>query len=127
MTKPLSTSTLLGTERGTSGNAREKTRAHTSNRFRAVVVCHRANWSSGSNGLRGAGRRGRATGSHECGGDRAGGREKVYEAANADEAIELLERNPDVTLLFTDIDMPGTVDGLKLAESTSAGREFVWS
>jgi CheY-like chemotaxis protein len=42
--------------------------------------------------------------------------DKVYEAANADEAIEVLERNPDVTLLFTDIDMPGTVDGLELAE-----------
>lgn len=42
--------------------------------------------------------------------------DEVYDAANADEAIEVLERKSDVTLLFTDIDMPGTVDGLELAD-----------
>ncbi len=41
----------------------------------------------------------------------------VYEAANADQAIRLLETHPDVRALFTDIDMPGSMDGLKLAEA----------
>jgi two-component system, response regulator PdtaR len=40
---------------------------------------------------------------------------KVYEAYNADEAIQLLEANPDIELVFTDVDMPGSMDGVKLA------------
>ena len=40
---------------------------------------------------------------------------KVYEASNADAAITLLQAHPDIRLLFTDIDMPGSIDGLKLA------------
>jgi two-component system, response regulator PdtaR len=40
---------------------------------------------------------------------------KVYEADNADEAIRLLEANPDIQLIFTDVDMPGSMDGVKLA------------
>lgn len=39
----------------------------------------------------------------------------TFEARNADEAILLLEQNPDIRVLFTDIDMPGSMDGLKLA------------
>jgi CheY-like chemotaxis protein len=39
----------------------------------------------------------------------------VLEAANADEAIALLERHGSIHLVFTDIDMPGSMDGLKLA------------
>lgn len=39
----------------------------------------------------------------------------VYEAANADQAIRLLERHHDIRILFTDIDMPGSMDGLRLA------------
>ena len=39
----------------------------------------------------------------------------VLEAGNADAAIELLEARLDIALLFTDIDMPGSMDGLKLA------------
>ena len=39
----------------------------------------------------------------------------VYEAATADEAIHLLEIHPPISVLFTDIDMPGSMDGLKLA------------
>lgn len=39
----------------------------------------------------------------------------VIEAANADEAIEILEARRDITVLFTDIQMPGTMDGLRLA------------
>jgi CheY-like chemotaxis protein len=40
---------------------------------------------------------------------------EVVEAANADEAIAILERRLDITVLFTDIQMPGSMDGLKLA------------
>ena len=39
----------------------------------------------------------------------------VFEAGNADEAIEILEARTDIHLVFTDIDMPGSMDGLKLA------------
>lgn len=39
----------------------------------------------------------------------------ALEAGNADEAIAILEERPDVRLVLTDIDMPGTMDGLKLA------------
>ncbi len=41
----------------------------------------------------------------------------VLEAANADEAIRLLEQRPEIRILFTDIDMPGSMDGLKLSEA----------
>jgi CheY-like chemotaxis protein len=41
----------------------------------------------------------------------------VLEAADADEAVALLESRPDISLLFTDIDMPGSMDGLKLAHA----------
>ena len=40
---------------------------------------------------------------------------EVFEAANADEAIALLEQHPSIHLLFTDIDMPGSMDGLRLS------------
>lgn len=39
----------------------------------------------------------------------------VLEATNAYEAIQMLERNSDVRVIFTDIDMPGSMNGLKLA------------
>jgi CheY-like chemotaxis protein len=39
----------------------------------------------------------------------------VVEATNADEAIALLESRPDITVVFTDIEMPGSIDGLELA------------
>jgi DNA-binding NtrC family response regulator len=38
----------------------------------------------------------------------------VFEAENADRAIELLELHPEIGLVFTDIEMPGSMDGLKL-------------
>lgn len=40
---------------------------------------------------------------------------RVFEAANADQAVAILENEPSIRILFTDIDMPGTMDGLKLA------------
>jgi two-component sensor histidine kinase/ActR/RegA family two-component response regulator len=39
------------------------------------------------------------------------------EAVNADEAIAILESRSDIALLFTDIQMPGSMDGLKLAHA----------
>jgi CheY-like chemotaxis protein len=39
----------------------------------------------------------------------------VIEAANADEAIAILETRSDIAVVFTDIQMPGSMDGLKLA------------
>jgi CheY-like chemotaxis protein len=42
---------------------------------------------------------------------------EVVAAANADEAIEILETRHDITVIFTDIQMPGSMDGLKLARA----------
>jgi two-component system, response regulator PdtaR len=39
----------------------------------------------------------------------------VIEASNADEAVAILEAVPDITAVFTDIQMPGEMDGLLLA------------
>ena len=39
----------------------------------------------------------------------------VVIAVNADHAISILENRLDIHLVFTDIDMPGSMDGLKLA------------
>lgn len=40
---------------------------------------------------------------------------EALEAANADEAIKILECRSDIRVIFTDIDMPGSMDGLLLA------------
>ena len=40
---------------------------------------------------------------------------EVIEAADAAQAISLLESVPDIKAVFTDIHMPGSMDGLKLA------------
>jgi CheY-like chemotaxis protein len=40
---------------------------------------------------------------------------EVVQAANADEAIAILTARTDIHVVFTDIQMPGTMDGLKLA------------
>ncbi len=37
------------------------------------------------------------------------------EARDADEAIALLEARTDIRIVFTDVDMPGSMSGLKLA------------
>lgn len=39
----------------------------------------------------------------------------VLEASNADEAIAILEVRADIRIVFTDVDMPGSMDGIKLA------------
>jgi CheY-like chemotaxis protein len=41
----------------------------------------------------------------------------ALEASDADEAVGLLESRPDIAVLFTDINMPGSMDGLKLAHA----------
>src|SRR5580658_2260193 len=40
---------------------------------------------------------------------------RMIEAVNSDQALELLEADSDIQLLFTDVNMPGTIDGLALA------------
>jgi CheY-like chemotaxis protein len=40
---------------------------------------------------------------------------EAVEARNADEAIRILGARTDIRVVFTDVDMPGTMDGLKLA------------
>ena len=39
----------------------------------------------------------------------------MYEAGSADAAIALLELDAEIRLIFTDVNMPGSMDGLKLA------------
>lgn len=40
---------------------------------------------------------------------------EVVEAWSADEAVAILESRSDIRVVFTDVDMPGSMDGLKLA------------
>jgi DNA-binding NtrC family response regulator len=44
----------------------------------------------------------------------------AVEAENADAALKLLENRDDVRLLFTDIQMPGSCDGMDLARQVHA-------
>ncbi len=39
------------------------------------------------------------------------------EAVDADEAVAILKSRSDIALLFTDIQMPGSMDGLRLAQT----------
>ena len=41
----------------------------------------------------------------------------VLESASAEEALTLLETRSDVQVLFTDVNMPGALDGLGLAQT----------
>lgn len=41
----------------------------------------------------------------------------AVQANDADEAIAILEARKDIRIVFTDIEMPGTMDGLKLARA----------
>ena len=41
----------------------------------------------------------------------------AVEAVSADEALSILESRSDISLLFSDIQMPGSMDGLKLAHA----------
>ena len=41
----------------------------------------------------------------------------VLEAGNADEALRILEATPAVRVVFSDVEMPGSLDGLGLARN----------
>lgn len=40
---------------------------------------------------------------------------EALEASDADEAIRILESRSDIDLVFTDVQMPGAMDGIKLS------------
>lgn len=40
---------------------------------------------------------------------------QVFEAGNAEEAIGILAANPSIQVVLTDVQMPGSMDGVKLA------------
>ena len=40
---------------------------------------------------------------------------EVVEAGSADDAVDELQRHPDIRLIVTDVDMPGSMDGIRLA------------
>ncbi len=42
----------------------------------------------------------------------------LFEVASADAALAMLERHDEITIVFTDIHMAGTMDGLELAALT---------
>jgi YesN/AraC family two-component response regulator len=41
---------------------------------------------------------------------------EAFEAANAEEALKVIDEHPEIRVLFTDVNMPGPVDGIRLAE-----------
>ena len=41
----------------------------------------------------------------------------ILQAADADEALEILQVRGDIRVIFTDIHMPGSMDGLRLAHA----------
>lgn len=47
---------------------------------------------------------------------------RTYEAGQADEAMAVLADHPEITVLFTDINMPGEADGLDLAGQVHGAR-----
>lgn len=50
---------------------------------------------------------------------------EVLEATNADEALQIFEIRSDVALLFTDVEMPGSIDGYALARWVRVHRPAV--
>jgi len=40
----------------------------------------------------------------------------VVEAANADDALQILECHPEIGIVLSDVSMPGSMDGLRLAK-----------
>ncbi|KRE13883.1 hypothetical protein ASE63_17905 [Bosea sp. Root381] len=46
---------------------------------------------------------------------------EALEAAHADDAIAILKSRQDVAVVFTDIEMPGSMDGIKLAHVIRTG------
>src|SRR4028119_634769 len=50
---------------------------------------------------------------------------KVHEADDADEALRILAEHPEVSLLFTDVDLKGDTNGLVLARDVHDARPDV--
>lgn len=50
---------------------------------------------------------------------------RVFEAAEVDEAIAVLDSQPDIDIVFTDVNMPGDRDGLDLARWLNINRPRV--
>jgi two-component system, response regulator PdtaR len=46
---------------------------------------------------------------------------ETIEAAHADAAIAILSSRSDIAAVFTDIEMPGSMDGMKLAHAVREG------
>jgi DNA-binding NtrC family response regulator len=44
----------------------------------------------------------------------------IHEAADATEALQAIEDHPAIKLMFTDINMPGEMDGIELAKRVCA-------
>lgn len=40
----------------------------------------------------------------------------IIEAVDADDALRMLQHHPEVDVVVTDVQMPGTIDGLRLVE-----------
>ncbi|CAA9492801.1 MAG: hypothetical protein AVDCRST_MAG44-306 [uncultured Sphingomonas sp.] len=49
----------------------------------------------------------------------------AWEAGDADEALEVLEQHPRIGVVFTDVNMPGEMNGLGLAHEVTAMRPDV--
>ena len=49
----------------------------------------------------------------------------AWEAGNADEALVVLDQHPRIGLLLTDVDMPGSMNGLELAHQVNSDRPQV--
>jgi len=49
----------------------------------------------------------------------------VLEAADADQGLEVLACHDDISILFTDVSMPGALDGLDLVDRVRAERPDV--
>jgi CheY-like chemotaxis protein len=46
---------------------------------------------------------------------------KVLEAQDADEAFEVLKARPEIRVVLTDVDMPGSLDGFEFARLAAQG------
>ena len=49
----------------------------------------------------------------------------AWEAGDADEALQALEKHPRIGLVFTDVNMPGEMNGLALAHEVNVTRPEV--
>lgn len=50
---------------------------------------------------------------------------RVIEAANGEEALTLFEVRPDIQVVVTDVEMPGSINGFELARRVTKQRPFV--